>query len=74
MKSAAATKWDPHFALGGGAALELLDKEHFDIVVSDIEMPIVSGIAVLKHTQATHPDTLRIGLAAPMREDMARTG
>jgi len=41
----------------GGKALEILKDNIFDIVISDIKMPVVSGIDILKSVKETSPDT-----------------
>lgn len=64
-------RWDMTFALGGAEALDKIEREAFDIVVSDIEMPWVDGVAVLKHTLAVHPETLRIALSGNAGEELA---
>jgi HD-like signal output (HDOD) protein len=64
-------KWDMHFALGGEEAVSRLDREAFDVVVSDIKMPRVDGVAVLKHTRAKHPETVRIALSGETGQALA---
>ncbi|HVH43291.1 MAG TPA: HDOD domain-containing protein [Labilithrix sp.] len=64
-------QWDMHFAIGGEAAIVRLNREAFDVVVSDMKMPRVDGVAVLKHTHAKHPETLRIGLSGESGEEFA---
>jgi putative two-component system response regulator len=44
-------------ASGGIEALELLDREEFHLVVSDITMPGMSGIDLLKTMKSRFPDT-----------------
>lgn len=41
----------------GPKALELLDKQEFDIVVTDLRMPKVDGMEILKRCQDLHPNT-----------------
>lgn len=44
--------WAVQEAAGGEEALELLGKEHFDLVLLDIMMPRVSGYDVLQRMRA----------------------
>lgn len=39
------------------AALEVLDKEHIDVVLTDISMPGMSGLELLGHTRQRWPST-----------------
>ncbi len=57
------TDWTQHYAPGGPEAIELLSSIHVDIVVSDMRMPTVDGIAVLRHAAKTNPDSIRIVLS-----------
>lgn len=56
-------RWTMSFALGGEAALELIAKEPFDVVVTDMRMPRVDGCQVLAATQARLPGAARIVLS-----------
>lgn len=40
----------------GKGALEMLGKEHFDLLISDIRLPDMNGMSVLKEARTTHPD------------------
>ena len=51
-------------AKDGAEALDLLDSSQFDLVLSDIRMPRVDGIAVVSHLRAISPDTPFIVLTA----------
>ncbi len=44
-------------ANGGPQALELLAKEPFDLILLDIEMPVMNGFEVLRRVRQTHPAT-----------------
>jgi DNA-binding NtrC family response regulator len=41
----------------GVKALELLEKEEFDLVMTDLRMKLVDGMQVLERTKELHPDT-----------------
>jgi CheY-like chemotaxis protein len=49
--------YDVSEARDGVEALELLDTARFDLVLSDIRMPRVDGIAVLTHLRSISPET-----------------
>ncbi len=40
----------------GAKALELLEKEHFDVVVVDVKMPKMSGIECLRRIKSIQPE------------------
>jgi len=44
----------------GDTALEALQQEHFDLVLSDIVMPGVDGLTLLRHVHDSSSDTLII--------------
>lgn len=62
--------WECSFAAGGTAALELLEQEEFDVVVSDLRMPGMDGIELLEHVRHMHPRTARIVLSGYADRDM----
>jgi response regulator RpfG family c-di-GMP phosphodiesterase len=47
-------------AESGAAGLEILAKEHIDLVISDMRMPEMDGAAFLKEVRAQWPDVMRI--------------
>ncbi len=59
------------FAGSGSEALELLAAEPFDVVVTDMRMPVMDGAALLQHVHAQHPDTVRLILSGQMEADAA---
>ncbi len=63
--------WDMHFALGGQAALEQIAAENFDVVVCDLRMPQVDGVAVLTRVRDQQPGAVRIVLSGHAEADMA---
>lgn len=51
-------------AESGGAAIDLFDKHAYDLVISDIKMPDMSGVDVLRHVKRSGPDTPVIMITA----------
>jgi len=43
-------------ATSGESAIEALEKQHFDMVITDINMGSVSGIKVLERAKELHPE------------------
>lgn len=56
-------EWDMSFAGGGKEALELMEKKHFDVIVSDMRMPGMDGAELLEKVRQKHPDVVRIVLS-----------
>ncbi|MEE8373848.1 MAG: PAS domain S-box protein [Dehalococcoidia bacterium] len=44
-------------AANGKEAMEAASKQHFDLVLTDIKMPVMSGMEVLSQMAVDHPDT-----------------
>lgn len=63
-------RWDMHFALGGAAALELLAKHEFDVVVSDMKMAPMDGADLLHEVHRRYPSVLRFVLSGQCEENM----
>lgn len=49
--------WDTHVASDGGEALEILKTTNVDLVLSDIQMPKMSGLELLEKVKTHSPDT-----------------
>jgi len=56
-------EWKMVFASSGARALELLESNHFDVVVSDMRMPGMDGAQLLAEVKKRCPDTLRFVLS-----------
>ncbi|MFQ3662907.1 MAG: response regulator, partial [Chloroflexaceae bacterium] len=41
----------------GGQAVELLQKQPYDLALVDLEMPVMNGIALLEHIRQRHAET-----------------
>ncbi|QDU54202.1 response regulator [Aeoliella mucimassa] len=55
--------WYMEFAQGGAEALKMIKARGYDAVVTDLDMPDVSGPALLKEVQKYSPQTVRILLS-----------
>ena len=51
-------------ASNGEEAIDMLQKETFDLAIVDIQMPGINGIEVLKNTREHHPNTTVIMITA----------
>jgi len=57
-------EWDMEFVNSGEKALELMAKEPFDVVVSDMKMPEMGGEELLGKVKKQYPKTIRFLLSA----------
>ena len=55
--------WDMRFTAGGEAALESQQASPADVVVTDIRMPEMDGVALMTEFRARWPDTVRVILS-----------
>ncbi len=55
--------WDTQFVDSADAALDLLAREPFDIVITDLRMPDVDGVELLARVQRAHPGIARLVLS-----------
>lgn len=56
-------EWEMIFTESGEKALELLAQQNFDVVVSDMRMPGMSGAQLLAEVRNQHPHVVRIILS-----------
>lgn len=67
------SEWSMEFVAGGPAALEALDREEFDVIVTDMKMPEVDGVRLLEEVKRKFPRTLRFALSGESdRESMLK--
>jgi len=57
------TEWDLRFASSGSEALQLMEKQPADVVVSDMRMPKMNGATLLNEIMHRHPKTVRFILS-----------
>lgn len=62
-------RWTMRFATSGREALEILELEPMDLVVSDIRMPGMTGIQLLRAIRQRWPHVLRVVLSGESDRD-----
>jgi putative nucleotidyltransferase with HDIG domain len=62
-------EWTAEVAPGGQQALVLMEKGTFDVVVSDMRMPGMSGVQLLEEVRRLYPKTVRIILSGQCDEE-----
>ncbi|HVK87296.1 MAG TPA: response regulator [Kofleriaceae bacterium] len=62
-------RWDLVFAEGGRDALAELHRGEFDVVVSDMRMPDVDGVALLEAVRQDSPQTVRLMMSGAVDFD-----
>ena len=62
-------EWSHEFAHGGAEALQALDKGAFDVVVTDVRMPAMDGMELLKQVKVRHPHLLRVILSGQSEQE-----
>jgi HD-like signal output (HDOD) protein len=66
-------EWETKFAESGEKALALMEREAFDLVVSDMRMPGMTGAQLLNEVMRRYPGTSRIILSGyAERDDVMR--
>ena len=55
-----AEDYRPIFAASGSQALEIMDSEKVDVLVTDLMMPGMDGMTLLDWVQAEYPETIRV--------------
>ncbi|MEJ2169890.1 MAG: response regulator [Desulfobacterales bacterium] len=63
-------EWEMMFTSSGKEALELLEANPMDVVVSDLKMPEMDGTQLLGEIKKRHPHMVRIILSGHVKHDM----
>ena len=58
-------------SLTGPRAMELLEEEEYDLVLTDLRMPIVDGMQILERMQHLYPDSEVIMITGYAKQDSA---
>jgi putative nucleotidyltransferase with HDIG domain len=64
------SEWEMMFTSSGKEALELLEANTLDVVVSDLKMPEMDGTQLLAEIKKRHPHMVRIILSGHVKHDM----
>jgi putative nucleotidyltransferase with HDIG domain len=64
-------EWDTAFVTSGVAALDWLDRQPVDVLVTDMRMPDMDGAQLLEHVMRRHPDVVRIVLSGQVDRESA---
>ncbi|HKJ66157.1 MAG TPA: response regulator [Desulfopila sp.] len=62
-------EYDFHFAGDGRTALDLIESENIDVVISDMRMPGMDGAEFLERVREHHPEIIRIMLTGQADEE-----
>jgi HD-like signal output (HDOD) protein len=62
-------EWDTAFATSGQEALEMMSSSPFDVVVTDMRMPGMDGLALLEEVRRLYPQMVRIVLSGHADKD-----
>ncbi len=63
-------EWEMAFASSGKEALEILASSPFDVIVTDMRMPVMDGNQLLEAVKETHPEMVRIILSGYSDKEM----
>jgi len=63
-------EWDMAFTASGKEALDILDQQPMDVIVSDLKMPQMDGMQLLTEVKARHPHVARIILSGHLEHEM----
>src|ERR1035437_1809661 len=62
-------EWEMKFVDSPAAALQAMEEEPFDAIISDMRMPLMDGAQLLERVQELHSDTIRIILSGQSKQE-----
>lgn len=62
--------YDITVALDGRAALEIIDNNDFDLVITDLMLPFITGTQLIEHIKKVKPSLAIIVLSTATQEDI----
>ncbi len=63
-------EWDMSFVRSGQDALQCLDKEKYDIIVTDYKMPGMDGLKLLELAKSRHKEIRRVILSGQSESEI----
>jgi two-component system response regulator GlrR len=63
-----------HAAFSGAEALKILQTQPVDILLTDVIMPDMDGVALYRATRKTHPELITILMTAYAADDIIQQG
>jgi HD-like signal output (HDOD) protein/ActR/RegA family two-component response regulator len=63
--------WDMEFVTSGEDALQRLDDQPFDVLITDMRMPGIDGAQLLKETKRRYPHLIRLVLSGHADQEQA---
>src|SRR5580692_3985240 len=63
-------EWHLRFAGSGSQGLEIMSRNPFDVIVTDVRMPGMDGTELLAHVRELHPGMVRIVLSGQSDRDL----
>ena len=70
MLYALRNEWEMEFVSSGRLALQRLAEAEFDVLVTDIRMPVMSGIELLTEVIERHPQVIRLVLSGTVDQEL----
>jgi putative nucleotidyltransferase with HDIG domain len=62
-------EWEMSFTSSSKQALDILNSESFDVIVSDLRMPEMDGAQLLAEVKSKHPQVVRIILSGQVEQE-----